>query len=376
MAGGYSVRLGWKPERYDQQQLLMGMQVELEHTPSAGKTLDDARPEDIVAAATTTMDHLAEQVLAGHPQDYYTTLTTCVEGDGAVRLDMGEMQGNAKWSTSYVNSLPDSAFLYIGPGGEQHEDGRTRPLGLRKLPYRNAQGQVDLHHLRNAISRLPMTDIPQTLKASIKRRACQLLQKSGGECSSMAANARTQCWKLDVTDSYTGPRYLIRDSSTGVPIFYQMFDDEDGAESWVDAENGYDIEGALLAEIKAFVGCSGGHPHIVDEGVRWADLPRRRGARQEMEANRKLGLKDVAEAWGIDPKFLAVVEDNLGAYPWSVYETASMGRLPSEVVLGHQEPIGEGATREAALVDAIENSPAAALGEPREDEEGLWGPED
>jgi len=164
LIGGYSHKLGWDPSQYDQRQLKTGIEVEMEHT------------SDPIAARKIAMDHLAEQVLAGKKQDYYTRLA---------RMEKS-MTPNAVWPTAYMNRLPDSAFLYIGPGGVQGEDGRTMPLSLRKLPYKNTAGKVDLAHLRNAIARLPVTRIPETLKPGIKKRACQLLAKYGGECATMA----------------------------------------------------------------------------------------------------------------------------------------------------------------------------------------------
>lgn len=53
----------------------------------------------------------------------------------------------AVWTTKYVNSLPNSSFLFVEAG----EEGKK---GKRHLPYKDANGRVDLPHLRNAISRL------------------------------------------------------------------------------------------------------------------------------------------------------------------------------------------------------------------------------
>lgn len=75
----------------------------------------------------------------------------------------------AEWDTAYINDLPDSAFAVILPGGTKDETGRTVPRSLRKLPYRNAKGEVDLPHLRNALSRLPQTDLPEAAKARARR---------------------------------------------------------------------------------------------------------------------------------------------------------------------------------------------------------------
>jgi hypothetical protein len=71
---GYAAQLGWDYEQYDQDQLTMGIEVELEHTPSAGKGIAGAADRDLEMALDIATDHLAEQVLAGLPQDYYTRL--------------------------------------------------------------------------------------------------------------------------------------------------------------------------------------------------------------------------------------------------------------------------------------------------------------
>lgn len=65
----------------------------------------------------------------------------------------------AVWTTAYINNLPDSAFAVILPGGEKDDEGKTTPRSLRKLPHHNADGGVDMAHLRNAMSREPQTDM-------------------------------------------------------------------------------------------------------------------------------------------------------------------------------------------------------------------------
>ncbi len=66
----------------------------------------------------------------------------------------------AAWSSSYINDLPDSAFLFIESGGEKDEAGKTVPRKLRHFPVRDADGNLDLSHLRNAIARIPQAKIP------------------------------------------------------------------------------------------------------------------------------------------------------------------------------------------------------------------------
>jgi hypothetical protein len=59
----------------------------------------------------------------------------------------------SKWTTKYKDALPDSAFMYVAPGGKKTR-GRTRPLSKRHLPYRNHLGNVSIAHVRNALARL------------------------------------------------------------------------------------------------------------------------------------------------------------------------------------------------------------------------------
>jgi hypothetical protein len=78
----------------------------------------------------------------------------------------------AEWDTAYINDLPDSAFAYIAPGGEKDEQGKTVPRTLRNLPYKNAQGNLDADHVRNALARLNQTDISAEGKAEAKKKLC------------------------------------------------------------------------------------------------------------------------------------------------------------------------------------------------------------
>jgi len=60
----------------------------------------------------------------------------------------------ATWDAVYINDLPDSAFACIDAGGELDDDGRTVPRSLRHYPHHNAAGNLDLPHLRAALSRV------------------------------------------------------------------------------------------------------------------------------------------------------------------------------------------------------------------------------
>ena len=104
------------------------------------------------------------------------------------REGAGETTGIEKdqWSQAYINDLEDSAFLHIAPGGEKDDEGKTTPRSLRHFPVRDVDGELDIPHLQNAISRIPQSRIP-SLSAddltALQEQARQLLagaQKKGG----------------------------------------------------------------------------------------------------------------------------------------------------------------------------------------------------
>ncbi len=86
----------------------------------------------------------------------------------------------AEWTTAYINDLPDSAFLYIEPGGKKDEDGKTVPRTLRHFPYKDASGAIDLPHLRNAIARIPQSSLPQSVKDRVQAKARRILARETG----------------------------------------------------------------------------------------------------------------------------------------------------------------------------------------------------
>lgn len=78
----------------------------------------------------------------------------------------------AEWTTAYINSLPDSAFAVIEPGGKKDGEGRTTPRSLRHLPHHDADGAIDMPHLRNAMARMN-----QTMPAEMRGRAAAHLKR-------------------------------------------------------------------------------------------------------------------------------------------------------------------------------------------------------
>lgn len=89
-------------------------------------------------------------------EDGETRGTFSTEDDAQVALALvtsDDDESKADWSTAYVNNLPDSAFAYIESGGHKDEENKTVPRSLRHYPHHNADGSVDLPHLRNALAR-------------------------------------------------------------------------------------------------------------------------------------------------------------------------------------------------------------------------------
>ena len=96
----------------------------------------------------------------------------------------------ATWTGAYINTLPDSSFLYVEPGGSKDGEGKTTPRSLRHFPYKDASGKVDLPHLRNALARIPQSNLPQSVKDSATAKAKRIL----------AANSESNARRLRPVD--------------------------------------------------------------------------------------------------------------------------------------------------------------------------------
>src|ERR1041385_1696314 len=78
-----------------------------------------------------------------------------------------ETAEKATWSAAEMDKLPDSSFLYVESGGEKDDEGKTKPRSLRHFPVKDADGKVDLPHLRNALARIPQSDLPEAVKTKL-----------------------------------------------------------------------------------------------------------------------------------------------------------------------------------------------------------------
>lgn len=64
--------------------------------------------------------------------------------------------------SSTRSELPDSAFAAVWTDGDGNKQ--------RKLPYKHADGSVDMAHLRNALSRISQTDMPSSVRAAAQHK--------------------------------------------------------------------------------------------------------------------------------------------------------------------------------------------------------------
>lgn len=103
----------------------------------------------------------------------------------------------AAWDTKYVNGLPDSAFLYVEPGGTKDDDGKTVPRANRHFPYKDDSGAVDLPHLRNALARIPQSSLSDSLKTSLTTKAQGILAAATKKNS---RSAESRPMELTLTD--------------------------------------------------------------------------------------------------------------------------------------------------------------------------------
>jgi len=134
--------------------------------------------QNVPAELTGKMDDCVQKVMARGMEKERAIAICYASIVGKEQKSMDESTTlKAEWDVAYINDLPDSAFLYISPGGEKDEDGKTVPRNLRSFPYKNTQGNVDLPHLRNAIARIPQSDIPNDKKASLQERARDILTR-------------------------------------------------------------------------------------------------------------------------------------------------------------------------------------------------------
>ena len=130
-----------------------------------GKSMEDCAKEwDAKQQATTEVT----EALKKYPAEIHDAYKKML-AEGKPLADVKKLL-EAEWDTEFINNLPDNAFATIGAGGEKDADGKTVPRSLRHLPFKNAQGNIDVPHLRNALARL--SQIESGSQAEAKKKLC------------------------------------------------------------------------------------------------------------------------------------------------------------------------------------------------------------
>lgn len=122
-----------------------------------------------------------DAITAEHGEDIAELVLRSLEIENT--QEMAQKLLAAVWTTAYINDLPDSSFLYIEPGGEKDSEGKTTPRSLRHFPVRDASGSPDPAHVRNALARIPQSNVPAEAKAAATAKCQRMLRDMGGNPS-------------------------------------------------------------------------------------------------------------------------------------------------------------------------------------------------
>lgn len=138
---------------------------------------------DVEEAKEIAADAAKERGYEGwHPQEVIDTPSASVfeeyqRNRAASCSPLSQRRG--KWTTELKDALPDSHFLYVGKGGTKSA-GRTHPLSLRKFPYKDKQGNLDVTHLRNALARISQSNLSRSEQRAVEAKAQKIYESCVG----------------------------------------------------------------------------------------------------------------------------------------------------------------------------------------------------
>lgn len=142
----------------------------------------------------------------------------------------------AVWTTKYVNDLPDSAFLYIEPGGRKDAEGKTKPRSLRHFPYKDANGKIDLPHLRNALARIPQSGLPDEVKRRVAAKARRIAKDAGmGVSEDFTARDREKLMLSKIVDALSAINDFLMRKDDNIDASETCLDDESDDDAGDDA---------------------------------------------------------------------------------------------------------------------------------------------
>ena len=148
------------------------------------------RYDEVIRHVALTLDpHVREQdgfqalMEAGRDGGFYFRAGDAVAEEGEPRAEAPE----GEWDAEYVDALPDESFAYIEPGGEKDAEGKTVPRELRHFPVRDADGNVSLPHVEEALAALDTEvlstgePIPEEDRERVRAELEKLREEAGAE---------------------------------------------------------------------------------------------------------------------------------------------------------------------------------------------------
>lgn len=109
------------------------------------KKIEEVKSEETVVAETPKVEEVAK---VETPVETPKVEEAKVEDEfDASELEIVE---GAKWTKKFINSLPNSSFAVIEPA---YKEEKTDNKNCRHLPFKDADGKIDLPHYRNALAR-------------------------------------------------------------------------------------------------------------------------------------------------------------------------------------------------------------------------------
>ena len=177
-----------------------------------GDKIIDGLKQSLMSLSSGVPAHLVERkaVDGGHEvlkwplgKDASITMTPAEPNALCVSLKSFADSIKATWSGAKQDDLPDSSFAYIEPGGTK-VDGKTEPRSLRHFPYKDADGKPDADHVRDALSRIPQSDVSDEAKTEALKKVHAAAKELGIETEA----ATTDEPKKSI-DANTSPSFKV-----------------------------------------------------------------------------------------------------------------------------------------------------------------------
>lgn len=180
------------------------------------------------------------------------------------RAKCDALNDGGKGKTVHPNQLPDSAFLFVAPGGVLDDEGKTVPRSNRHFRYRDDSGAIDAEALRAALPQIAeakSVGLDADELARLATRARRLVEQfdRGEKVADEPAE-----WKAGASVDLLGAAYRLIDLAERVVAEHKAL-----AVIGEDSRSGWRLRPDALAELKSAHGALGRiveHAALVAEG--------------------------------------------------------------------------------------------------------------